>query len=58
VKRSENEENTKKLAGARTLKQRFLAIDLLHFLVKRTRKCQEEVLFRKLGENYHLLGQC
>lgn len=44
--------------GARTKKQRFLAIDLLHFLIKRTRKNPEVNLFRKLGENFNLLSQC
>ena len=60
-KKEENEdedEESKKVTGARTLKQRFLAIELLHFLIKRTRKCQEDALFQKLGENYSLLGQC
>lgn len=37
VAKTETEEGVK-VEGARTIKQRFLAIELLHFLVKRTRK--------------------
>ncbi len=58
IEKSDEGEEEKKIQGARTMKQRFLAIDLLHFFIKRTRKCQEEALFRKLGENFNILGQC
>lgn len=58
VKKESTEEKKSEPIGARTLKQRFLAIDLLHFLVKRTRKSNEESLFRKLGDNFALMAQC
>ena len=35
-----------------------MAIELLHFLIKRTRKSAAESLFRKLGDNFNLLSQC
>lgn len=31
---------------------------MLHFIVKRTRKVNEENLLRKLGDNFDLLSQC
>ena len=55
---SANEDEESKGTKTRTVYQRFLAIELLHFLIKRTYKLKQDTLFKKLSNNYELLGQC
>lgn len=51
------DEASDKKGKARTLYQRFLAIELLHFLVKRAFKLKQETLYKKLAGYYPLMGQ-
>lgn len=55
---SEDEDEEESKGKTRTVYQRFLAIELLHFLVKRTWKLKQQGLYKKLSSNFELLCDC